>query len=134
MALGDHPQDQVLSYMVSLLIFGFIQVYFGLNVVYLLMRVFKAQIANDDGGNYAYIPAFYSSIGSLTVIVTCVSVFGVYYAVSILRLDPWHMIFCYPQYLVVASSYTNILNIYAFSNWHNVSRGRKSGSNTAAVE
>jgi len=37
------------------------------------------------------------------------------------------MFFSYPQYLFVASSYTNILNIYAFSNWHDVSWGTKGG-------
>ncbi len=33
----------------------------------------------------------------------------------------------YPQYLFVASSYANILNVYAFSNWHDVSWGAKHG-------
>jgi chitin synthase len=37
------------------------------------------------------------------------------------------MFMSYPQYLFVASSYTNILNIYAFSNWHDVSWGEKAG-------
>jgi len=31
----------------------------------------------------------------------------------------------YPQYLFITSSYTNILNAYAFSNWHDVSWGTK---------
>jgi hypothetical protein len=41
------------------------------------------------------------------------------------------MFISYPQYLFVASSYTNILNIYAFSNWHDVSWGSKRGKEVA---
>lgn len=40
-------------------------------------------------------------------------------------LDPWHMIHSFPQYLLIVSSYINILNVYAFSNWHDVSWGTK---------
>ena len=36
----------------------------------------------------------------------------------------------FPQYLLIMSSYVNILNIYAFSNWHDVSWGTK-GSDKA---
>jgi chitin synthase len=116
MALGDKPINQAFSYTVSFLICGFIQVCFGLIVVYLLIHNFRAGIAGNTGGDYMYIPNFYSSLGTLTVIKTCALVFGVYCTVSFLRLDPWHMIFSYPQYLFVASSYINILNVYAFSN------------------
>lgn len=33
----------------------------------------------------------------------------------------------HPQYLFILSSYTNILNIHAFTNWHDVSWGSKTG-------
>ena len=38
----------------------------------------------------------------------------------------------FPQYLLVMSSYVNILNVYAFSNWNDVSWGTK-GSDKADV-
>ena len=38
----------------------------------------------------------------------------------------------FPQYLLTMSSYVNILNVYAFSNWHDVSWGTK-GSDKADV-
>ena len=38
----------------------------------------------------------------------------------------------FPQYLLIMSSYVNILNVYAFSNWHDVSWGTK-GSDKADV-
>ncbi len=104
-----------------------IQLYFMLNVLYLIIRIFKSDMSNGTGTDYNYVQSFYTSVGSLTVIVACASIFGVYYAASFLSLDPWHMFSSYPQYLFVASSYTNILNIYAFSNWHDVSWGAKPG-------
>ena len=63
------------------------------------------------------------------------SVFGVYCAASFLHADMWHMLDSYAQYLFVVSSYTNILNVYAFSNWHDVSwvrrgAGRRRGRST----
>jgi chitin synthase len=118
--------------MTSFLIFGVIQGYFMLNVLYLMLRIFKTKAWDGTGGDYNYISTFYSSIGSLTVVITCGAVFGVYYAISFLHLDPWHMFISYPQYLFVASSYTNILNIYAFSNWHDVSWGSKRGKEGAS--
>jgi chitin synthase len=132
LALGSKPRNEVGAYITSFLIFGVIQGYFMLNVVYLMVRIFETKAWDGTGGDYSYISTFYSSIGSLTVLTTCGAVFGVYYVVSFLHLDPWHMFLSYPQYLFVASSYTNILNIYAFSNWHDVSWGSKGGKEAAA--
>lgn len=81
-----------------------------------------------------YISTFYSSIGSLTVLISAGSLFGVYFAASFLHLDPWHMFFSFPQYLLVSSSYINILNVYAFSNWDDVSWGSKGGKEAEPVD
>lgn len=58
--------------------------------------------------------------------------FGLYFVASFMYLDPWHMFTSFPQYLLLMSSYQNILNVYAFSNWHDVSWGTK-GSDKADV-
>jgi hypothetical protein len=44
------------------------------------------------------------------------------------------MFVSYPQYLFVSSAYTNILNIYAFSNWHDVSWGTKGEEDAPAFD
>lgn len=134
MAMGNNARSQFWGYVISFLIFGAIQVYFILNVLYLLIRIFKSGALDGTGSDYNYVQAFYTAIGTWTVLITCGSVFGVYYASSFLALDPWHMFTSYPQYLFVASSYTNILNIYAFSNWHDVSWGEKPGKKLGAVD
>jgi chitin synthase len=134
MAMGNKAKYQFWGYFTSFLIFGAIQLYFILNVLYLVIRIFKSGALDGTGSDYNYVQTFYTSIGNWTVLVTCGSVFGVYYAASFLALDPWHMFTSYPQYLFVASSYTNILNIYAFSNWHDVSWGEKPGKETEVVD
>ena len=134
LALGNKVRSELFSYITSFVVFAFIQFYFMVNVLYLVVRIFLDGASQDSSSNgYAYITTFYSSIGSLTVWITCGSVFGVYFAVSILHLDPWHMLSSYPQYLFVASSYTNILNVYAFSNWHDISWGTK-GSDKDTIQ
>ena len=39
----------------------------------------------------------------------------------------------FPQYLLIMSSYVNILNVYAFSNWHDVSWGTKGSDKADAL-
>jgi len=48
-------------------------------------------------------------------------------------LDPWHMITSFGQYLLLMSSYINILMVYAFSNWHDVSWGTKGSDKADAL-
>lgn len=127
LAMGSKLRSQITSYIVSFAIFGVVQVYMLVNMVYLIHRLIKCKGYSIDGNNYDYISTFYTDVGDLTVLVTCATVFGTYIASAIIYLDAWHMFISYPQYLFVQSSYTNILNIYAFSNWHDVSWGTKKG-------
>ncbi|QRV76364.1 chitin synthase [Ceratobasidium sp. AG-Ba] len=61
-----------------------------------------------------------------------VATFGIYLFSSILYRDPWHMFSSFPQYMLLAPSFTNVLNVYAFCNLHDVSWGTK-GSDKADV-
>lgn len=127
MALGNKARCERWAYITSFTIFGVVQLYFVMNILYLMVHVFKIGAFDNTGGDYNHIQHFYAAVGNWTVLITCGAVFGVYYAASFLHLDPWHMFDSYAQYLFVISSYTNILNVYAFSNWHDVSWGEKRG-------
>lgn len=50
---------------------------------------------------------------------------GVYVASSVLALDPLHLVTSFVQYLLMTGTYTNILQVYAFSNLHDLSWGTK---------
>ncbi|KAF1949675.1 hypothetical protein CC80DRAFT_483909 [Byssothecium circinans] len=125
LALGSRPKNHVVGYTISFIIFGFIQAYMMLNLIYLTKRLVDYRVENDNGGQYAYINEYYADLGPTTIIVAGISVFGVYIAVGLLALDPWHLLTSYAQFLFVSSAYINILNIFAFSNVHDVTWGSK---------
>ncbi|KAF8997184.1 chitin synthase-domain-containing protein [Cyathus striatus] len=59
------------------------------------------------------------------IVLSLVATLGLYVVASIIFFEPWHMITSFIQYLLMAPSYINILNVYAFANVHDVSWGTK---------
>ncbi|KAF2639665.1 hypothetical protein P280DRAFT_428938 [Massarina eburnea CBS 473.64] len=116
LALGSRPKNHVVGYTVSFVIFGFIQAYMIMNLIYLTKHLVDFRAENGNGGQYAYINEYYADLGSATIITAGISIFGVYFAVGLLAMDPWHLLTSYAQFLFVSSAYINILNIFAFSN------------------
>lgn len=88
-------------------------------------------------------------IGAL--IAAAISTFGIYFIASFLYVrirslgfcslstnapiqrDPWHMFTSFLQYLCLAPSFTNVLNVYAFCNLHDVSWGTKGSDKAEAL-
>lgn len=60
-----------------------------------------------------------------TLIVSVMSTFGIWLIASLLMFDPWHMVTSLLQYMLLTPTYTNVLNVYAFCNTHDVSWGTK---------
>jgi len=50
------------------------------------------------------------------MLLSLLATFGMYFLASALALDPWHLVTCFLQYLLLAPAYINVLNIYAFAN------------------
>lgn len=71
--------------------------------------------------------------GSGIIIVALIATFGLYFLASFLYCDPWHMFTSFPQYLLMMSSYCNIVGVYSFSNWHDVSWGTKGSDKADAL-
>jgi chitin synthase len=67
------------------------------------------------------------------MVVSLIATYGIFIVSSILALDPWHMFTCFLQYLLFTPTYTNVLQIYAYSNLHDLSWGTK-GSDTVEDE
>jgi chitin synthase len=80
----------------------------------------------------AFLRAFFTSINGL-ITIALISTYGVYLVASLLYFDPWHMVTSFVQYQVMATSYINILNVYAFCNWHDVSWGTKGSDKADAL-
>ncbi|KAK8255596.1 chitin synthase B [Phyllosticta capitalensis] len=134
LALGNRPKGSRWSYVISFCVFGFIQLYIVVISLYLVVQAFTSPSEQglDTSSTSAFVKSFFSSDGVGIIIIALAATFGLYYIASFLYLDPWHMFTSFPQYLLIASSYINILNVYAFSNWHDVSWGTK-GSDKADV-
>lgn len=52
---------------------------------------------------------------------------------TVCQRDPWHMFSSFLQYLCLAPSFTNVLNVYAFCNLHDVSWGTKGSDKAEAL-
>lgn len=125
LALGNRPKGSKHSYITSFVIFGIIQLYIIVLSFYLVYRAFAKSSGDllDKNGNFSLQVFFTSNTG--LIIVALAATFGLYFVASFMYLDPWHMFHSFPQYLLTVSSYQNILNVYAFCNWHDVSWGTK---------
>jgi chitin synthase len=53
------------------------------------------------------------------------STYGIWLIASLIMFDPWHMFTSLIQYLLLTPTFTNVLNVYAFCNTHDVSWGTK---------
>lgn len=104
--------------------------------LYLVVRALtgkqETEIDLNDGLGQ-FFKTFFSSQSSGIILIALAATFGLYFVASFMYLDPWHMFTSFPQYLLVMSSYVNILNVYAFSNWHDVSWGTKGSDKAEAL-
>ena len=60
-----------------------------------------------------------------TLIISVMSTYGIWLVASLLMFDPWHMFTSLVQYMLLSPTYTNVLNVYAFCNTHDISWGTK---------
>ncbi|KAI9813272.1 MAG: Chitin synthase, class 2 [Pycnora praestabilis] len=136
LALGNRPKGSRYSYITSFCVFAVIQLYLIILSMYLVVRAFtggKTTPFVEGKGADAFLSSFFSNTSSGIIIIAIAATFGLYFVASFLYLDPWHMFTSFPQYLLVMSSYVNILNVYAFSNWHDVSWGTKGADKADAL-
>jgi chitin synthase len=135
LALGNRPKGSVLAYTMSFITFALIQLYVIVISIYLVVQAFTGEGTEKlktNEGSKAFFESFFSSTGPGIVIIALAATFGLYFVGSFLYLDPWHMLTSFFQYLLLMPSFINVLMIYAFSNWHDVSWGTK-GSDKADV-
>ena len=135
LALGNRPKGSKKTYKASFVVFGAIQLYILVLTIYLVYRAFSTKPIEDQISLASGKEFFDSFFGGKTgvaglILIALITIYGLNFAASFLYLDPWHMFHSFPQYLVLMSTYINILMVYAFNNWHDVSWGTK-GSDVA---
>lgn len=88
---------------------------------------------NMDQGLSAFLSSFFSSDGAGIVLIALVSTYGVYFVASFLYMDPWHMFTSSWAYFGGMTCAINVLMVYAFCNWHDVSWGTKGSDKSEAL-
>jgi len=78
----------------------------------------------DSNNRLQNVRQFLTTPNGVIVLSLC-ETYGVYIFSSILYLDFWHILTSFPQYTLLMTCYINILDVYAFCNWHDVSLPRK---------
>ncbi len=104
--------------------------------MYLVVRAFTSPATekfDTDSGVNDFAKSFFSSKSAGIILIALAATFGLYFVASFMYLDPWHMFSSFPQYLLIMPSFVNILNVYAFSNWHDVSWGTKGSDKADAL-
>ncbi|KAG8689825.1 Chitin synthase, class 2 [Ceratobasidium sp. 423] len=131
LALGNRPKGERLTYFITLCVFAVLAVYLIFCSLFLTVLAFKGVTFTSGSSTGQRIGELLSGTNGV-LMAALVATFGIYFISSFLYRDPWHMFTSFPQYMLLAPSFTNVLNTYAFCNLHDVSWGTK-GSDKADV-
>ncbi|GAA6028478.1 hypothetical protein JCM8097_007048 [Rhodosporidiobolus ruineniae] len=132
LALGNRPKAEKLTYTISIAVFAFFSGYLIFMTVLLTTKAFCpiSQLLKDSDSSS--ISVFLGSTYG-PIFAGIAGTFGVYIVSALLYLEPWHLFHSMPQFLLIAPSFTNILNVYAFCNLHDVSWGTKGSDKVEAL-
>ncbi|KAF8884113.1 glycosyltransferase family 2 protein [Infundibulicybe gibba] len=134
LALGNRPKGERVAYSITLWVYAFLSIYLLVCSFWLTGAAF-AKLPGLLEKNKSILDTFKvflkPPVGPL--VAAMVSTFGIYLIASILYGDPWHMLSSFVQYLCLAPSFVNVLNVYAFCNLHDVSWGTKGSDRTEAL-
>ncbi|ODM22438.1 Chitin synthase C [Aspergillus cristatus] len=135
LALGNRPKGARLPYTLSFLYFSLVQFYVLICSFYLVANAFSGGTLdfNMSDGVGAFLSSFFSSQGPGIVLIALVSTYGIYVVSSLLYMDPWHILTSSWAYFFGMTTSINILMVYAFCNWHDVSWGTKGSDKADAL-
>ncbi|KAF2427412.1 hypothetical protein EJ08DRAFT_671691 [Tothia fuscella] len=120
LALGNRPQGSNKLYMTMVYFWVIIMGYLMFASIFITVRSVQEETKNG----FTVTDLFKNTIFS-TLIISMASTYVLYFVVSFLFFDPWHMFTSFVQYLLLTPTYINILNVYAFCNTHDITWGTK---------
>ncbi|KAL8775256.1 MAG: hypothetical protein Q9209_000262 [Squamulea sp. 1 TL-2023] len=110
-------------FMSSIIVYSIIMAYTTFAALYIVILQLRAPTTNLNLGNNLF----------TNLIVSTASTIGLYFLMSFLYLDPWHMFTSSAQYFALLPSYICTLQVYAFCNTHDVTWGTK-GDNVIHID
>ncbi|KAF8529171.1 glycosyltransferase family 2 protein [Hysterangium stoloniferum] len=127
LALGNRPKGERLTYAITLWVYAFLSLYLIICSIWLTALSFQNEPTIGDK-----IHTILTGPAGV-LLAALVSTFGIYFFASFLYRDPWHMFSSFVQYLLLAPSFVNVINVYAFCNLHDVSWGTKGSDKVDAL-
>ena len=115
LSMGNRPQGAVKMFFYSMIAFAVIMSYTTFAAIYIVVKQLSGGTKDLALGNNLF----------TNMIVSCLSTVGLYFVMSFLYLDPWHMFTSSAQYFAMLPSYICTLQVYAFCNAHDVTWGTK---------
>lgn len=98
--------------------------------IFISVKAILADVNDSDGFS---IDQLFKNKVFYTLIISVMSTYGLWIIASLLMFDPWHMVTSLVQYMLLTPSFTNVLNVYAFCNTHDVSWGTKGDDKAAPI-
>ncbi|EEQ29733.1 chitin synthase 2 [Microsporum canis CBS 113480] len=117
LSMGNRPQGARKMFLSGMIVYSIIMIYTTFAGLYVVIRQFTSKDNKDKltlGQNVF-----------TNVIVSTLSTIGLYFVMSFIYLDPWHMFTSSAQYFALLPSYICTLQVYAFCNTHDVTWGTK---------
>ncbi|KAG7867647.1 hypothetical protein KL918_002244 [Ogataea parapolymorpha] len=113
-SMGNRPQGAPKLFLAAVILLTVCGTYAIISGFYFMVLMVKENKAGSAGG-----------LSFASICVSLASTYGLYVLMSILYLDPWHILSSSIQYFFLLPAYTCLLQIYAFCNTHDVTWGTK---------
>lgn len=125
-SMGNRPRGQSLYlFILSFVFFACIQAYILFAAGYLTFLHATEFLPYARWESFATIVAVFKAAGYHVLILALVCCYAVYLVSAVLYGEPWHMIACFVQFMLLMPSYVSVLGVYAFCNMHEVNWGIK---------
>ncbi|KAF1939970.1 hypothetical protein EJ02DRAFT_445798 [Clathrospora elynae] len=123
LSMGNRPQGAKKMFFWSMVMYGIIMAYTTFASFYIVIVQLKDPKTPKTIG---------ANVFTNLIISTCTTI-GLYFLMSFMYLDPWHMFTSSAQYFALLPSYIATLQVYAFCNTHDITWGTK-GDNVAKTD
>ncbi|KAI1002340.1 Chitin synthase C [Podosphaera aphanis] len=121
LALGNRPQGSNFAYMSMVVFWAVLMCYLMFASVFITVKSVQNELAD---GQFSVADILKNQV-FYTLIVSLASTYLLWFIVSFIFFDPWHMFTSFIQYLILVPTYINVLNVYAFCNTHDITWGTK---------
>ncbi|KAG0200523.1 Chitin synthase, class 2 [Mortierella sp. GBA30] len=125
-SMGNRPRGQSLYlFILSFIFFACIQAFILFAAGYVTFLHATEFLPYANWSSFSTVVAVFKAAGYHVLILALVCCYAVYLISAILYGEPWHMIACFVQFLLLLPSYVSVLGVYAFCNMHEVNWGIK---------